>query len=177
MRGAGWRRLRAGKRRSSSRPGGSGSSSGPTTWLCLQWLDADRMKAGESLPDRRRKRPSCPGSTIPPPKIAATVRRKAMRDAGLSTRQACRFASLHPLRLSAFRPLIQARGIVGRGGVRDACGRRRVRDPFSQSIHPIEHRERCDDGAIQAARSLWFSRHGKSARQGRDARRAHRARL
>ena len=30
------------------RPGGRGSPSGPTTWLRLQWLDADRMKAAKA---------------------------------------------------------------------------------------------------------------------------------
>ena len=34
--------------RSRIRPGGRGSPSGPTTWLCLQWLDADRMKAAKA---------------------------------------------------------------------------------------------------------------------------------
>jgi len=38
------------------------------------------MKAGESWPDQGRDaRLSCPGSTVPSPKIAAVERREAMR--------------------------------------------------------------------------------------------------
>ena len=33
-------------------PGGPGQPSAPTTWRRLNWLDAARTKAGESLPDR-----------------------------------------------------------------------------------------------------------------------------
>ena len=44
------RRPRAGLVTSHS--GGPGSPSVPTTGDCLQWLDAARTKAGESLPDR-----------------------------------------------------------------------------------------------------------------------------
>jgi len=33
-------------------PGGPGQPSAPTTWGRLNWLDAARTKAGESLPDR-----------------------------------------------------------------------------------------------------------------------------
>ena len=40
------RRLRACLAHTSS--GRLGSASGPTTWLCLQWLDADRHERGES---------------------------------------------------------------------------------------------------------------------------------
>jgi hypothetical protein len=66
------------------------------------------MKAGESWPDEGRDtRSSCPGSTIPSPKIAAAERRKAMRGA------AARPEDGYPprvtpniVRLSAFRPLM-----------------------------------------------------------------------
>ena len=44
------RRLRAGL--VTPLPGGLGSPSVPTTRDCLEWLDAARTKAGESLPDR-----------------------------------------------------------------------------------------------------------------------------
>jgi hypothetical protein len=48
--------------------------------LPLSGLDADRMKAGESLPDQGAMRvPSGPGRTVPEPKIAAVERRKASR--------------------------------------------------------------------------------------------------
>ena len=57
-----------------------GSASGPTTWLCLQWLDADRMKAGESQPDRGacRARP-VPEARSPRPKSPRMERREATR--------------------------------------------------------------------------------------------------
>ena len=42
-------------------PGGPGSPSAPTTWGCLQWLDAAWMKGGESCLDEV----SAPGSTVP----------------------------------------------------------------------------------------------------------------
>ncbi len=64
------------------RPGGAinadcaswsaGSPSGPTTWLCLQWLDADRMKAAKAGWIKDTRHPSGPGSTVPSPKIAAS---------------------------------------------------------------------------------------------------------
>ncbi len=64
------RRLRAGLVTPHS--GGLGSLSVPTTGDCLEWLDAVRMKAGESLPDRGPRRdPSAPGSTAPGTEIAA----------------------------------------------------------------------------------------------------------
>jgi len=57
-----------------------GSASGPTTWLCLQWLDADRMKAGESQPDRGACR-ACPvpEARSPRPKSPRMERREATR--------------------------------------------------------------------------------------------------
>ncbi len=65
------------------------------------------MKAGESLPDQGRDaRLSCPGSTIPSPKIAAAERRKAMR--GAATRPEDGYplrVTPTTVRLSAFRPL------------------------------------------------------------------------
>ena len=50
-----------------SHSGGPGSPSVPTTGDCLQWLDAARTKAGESLPDRASQKPpgSAPGSYGP----------------------------------------------------------------------------------------------------------------
>jgi hypothetical protein len=57
-----------------------GSPSGPTTWLCLQWLDADRMKAGESQPDRGACRAGpVPEARSPRPKspLWSAVRRCA----------------------------------------------------------------------------------------------------
>ena len=64
------RRLRAGLVTPHS--GGLGKLSGPTMGLCLEWLDAVRMKAGVSLPDRGPRRdPSAPGSTAPGTEIAA----------------------------------------------------------------------------------------------------------
>src|SRR5216684_9185792 len=48
-------------------PGGPGSPSAPTTWGCLQWLDAAWMKGGESRLDTV----SAPGSTVPVDRKAA----------------------------------------------------------------------------------------------------------
>src|SRR5712691_7752463 len=48
-------------------PGGPGSPSAPTTWGCLQWLDAAWMKGGESCLDAV----SAPGSTVPADRKAA----------------------------------------------------------------------------------------------------------
>src|SRR6266700_8418704 len=48
-------------------PGGTGSPSAPTTWGCLQWLDAAWMKGGESCLDAV----SAPGSTVPADRKAA----------------------------------------------------------------------------------------------------------
>src|SRR5258707_14680011 len=48
-------------------PGGPGSPSAPTTWGCLQWLDAAWMKGGESRLDAV----SAPGSTVPADRKAA----------------------------------------------------------------------------------------------------------
>ena len=53
-------------------PGGLGEPSGPTTGVCLEWLDAVRMKAGESWPDREGTSPPCaPGSYGPGDRKAA----------------------------------------------------------------------------------------------------------
>jgi hypothetical protein len=66
----GMRRPRAGF--ASLPPGGPGQPSAPTTWGRLNWLDAARTKAGESLPDRGarlgpRSRPeaTAPGTEKP----------------------------------------------------------------------------------------------------------------
>src|SRR5260221_14133999 len=48
-------------------PGGAGSPSAPTTWGCLQWLDAAWTKGGESRLDAV----SAPGSTVPVDRKAA----------------------------------------------------------------------------------------------------------
>jgi hypothetical protein len=57
-------------------PGGLGSPSAGITTGCLQWLDAARMKGGESCPDRAgRSPPSAPGSTAPGTEIAAMERK------------------------------------------------------------------------------------------------------
>src|SRR5258708_4310979 len=48
-------------------PGGPGSPSAPTTWGCLQWLDAAWTKGGESRLDAV----SAPGSTVPADRKAA----------------------------------------------------------------------------------------------------------
>jgi hypothetical protein len=70
------RRLRAGLVTPS--PGGLGSPSVPTTRDCLEWLDAARTKAGESLPDRGPSRaPFAPGSYGPGDRKAAMERREA----------------------------------------------------------------------------------------------------
>ena len=70
------RRLRA--RLVTARPGRLGEPSAPTTWGCLQWLDADRMNAGVSPRDQvERSSPSEPGSTVPRCKVAAAKRREA----------------------------------------------------------------------------------------------------
>jgi hypothetical protein len=54
-------------------PGGLGSPSVPTKRDCLNWLDAARTKAGESLPDRGPSRaPSAPGSYGPGDRKAAS---------------------------------------------------------------------------------------------------------
>ena len=57
------------------RPGGPGGPSAPTTRGCLQWLDEEETKGGESLPGRQRvKSPasrSPPGSMGPGTQIAA----------------------------------------------------------------------------------------------------------
>ena len=59
-------------------PGGPGSPSVPTMRGCLEWLDAARTKAGESLPDRGpRRAPSAPGSYGPGDRKAAVERREA----------------------------------------------------------------------------------------------------
>jgi hypothetical protein len=60
-------------------PGGPGLTVRPYyEGLPLAGLDAGRMKAGESLPDRGGEcLSSVPGSTVPGPKIAAVERRKA----------------------------------------------------------------------------------------------------
>jgi hypothetical protein len=62
--GVGCGRLRAGL--VTPLPGGLGPPSAPTTRGRLNWLDAARTKAGESLPDRGPSRaPSAPGSYGP----------------------------------------------------------------------------------------------------------------
>jgi len=67
-------------------PGGCGQPSVPTTRDCLQWLDAARMNAGESLRDQAAfEPPSAPGSTAPPPKIAAS----GVPEGDAHRRQAC----------------------------------------------------------------------------------------
>src|SRR5262245_1032154 len=74
----------------SATPEGFGSPSDPTTRVCLQWLDAARTNAGESLRDQgARWAPSEPGSTAPSPKIAAAKRREAcaLRDSCLRRRR------------------------------------------------------------------------------------------
>jgi hypothetical protein len=68
------RRLR---RDSQSRSGRFRLPSAPITWGCLQWLDAVRMKGGESRLDQGRGVSSAPGRTAPKPKVAAVERRKA----------------------------------------------------------------------------------------------------
>jgi hypothetical protein len=102
----------------STAPGRLGQPSAPTTWGCLQWLDAGRMNGGGS---RRDQGPtgalSGPGSTVPRCEIAAAVRREATRSALLSARpSAFRWRHLRPLvcaqawldivRFSALRSLI-----------------------------------------------------------------------
>jgi len=47
-------------------PGGLGSPSAPTTRGCLWWLDAARMKGGESCPDRGRGIPVLPPAEARP---------------------------------------------------------------------------------------------------------------
>jgi hypothetical protein len=49
----------------------------PTTGRCLQWLDADRWKAGEIPLEQSWWLQAWPGSTVLRPKIAAAERRKA----------------------------------------------------------------------------------------------------
>ena len=103
-------RRRAGGRRCGARgregtllapPGGPGQPSAPTTWGCLQWLDAARTKAGESLPDRGPSRaPSAPGSYGPGDRKAAMERREAPAFSKKGTRQDGRLVRrsvLHPL--------------------------------------------------------------------------------
>jgi len=59
-------------------PGGLGSPSAPTKRGCLEWLDAARMKGGESCPDRGPTgAPSAPGSYGPGDRKAAMERREA----------------------------------------------------------------------------------------------------
>jgi hypothetical protein len=61
-----------------SHPGGLGQPSGPTMGICLEWLDAVRMKAGESRPDRGpRRASSAPGSTAPGTEKPRVERREA----------------------------------------------------------------------------------------------------
>ena len=95
----GMRRPRAGF--ASLPPGGPGQPSAPTTWGRLNWLDAARTKAGESLPDRGPSRaPSASGSYGPGDRKAAMERREApaflARGARLDGRLV-RHSVLHPL--------------------------------------------------------------------------------
>ena len=67
-----------------ARPGRLGSPSAPTTWGCLQWLDADRMNAGESRRDqgglmppvRARKH----GPEVKSRRQRCAARRRVLRD-------------------------------------------------------------------------------------------------
>ena len=83
-----------------------GSASGPTTWLCLQWLDADRMKAGESQPDRGACR-ACPvpEARSPRPKSPPNSSQACADCVNLSAerRKAMRFPS-HGKRNNIFAP-------------------------------------------------------------------------
>ena len=56
-----------------------GSASGPTTWLCLEWLDADRMNAAKAAGSGRESARPVPEERSPRPKSPLMERRKAMR--------------------------------------------------------------------------------------------------
>ena len=58
-------------------------------------------EGGEIPPDQGAPRPSCPGSTVPSPKIAAMERRKAMRFRSSSCRKRCRERNDIKVRLAA----------------------------------------------------------------------------
>ena len=62
-------------------PGGPGSPSGPTTGVCLQWLDAAGTKGGESGPAQGRHEPSVPARKLRSrgQKSPQVERRKATR--------------------------------------------------------------------------------------------------
>ena len=78
MRRSRMRRLRDAVR-TRIRPGGWGSPSGPTTWLCLQWLDADRMKAAKASRIGGGNARPVPEERSPGHKSPHMERRKATR--------------------------------------------------------------------------------------------------
>ena len=82
------RRLRACLAHTS--PGRLGSASGPTTWLCLEWLDADRMNAAKAAGSGRESARPVPEERSPRPKSPqwSAARRCASGDS--SCRKRCR---------------------------------------------------------------------------------------
>jgi hypothetical protein len=80
-------------------PGGWRSPSGPTTGLCLEWLDGT-AKGGRNPAGVSSSEVTCwPGRTVLPPKIAAVARPQAPRFAAMRiasqppTQRACRRAA------------------------------------------------------------------------------------
>ena len=101
------------------RPGGLGGPSAPTTRGCLQWLDEEETKGGESLPGQGVTSPasrSPPGSMGPGTQIAANW------SAGWRARSQGRVPPqgglLPRMRRSALRPLTFSEGANGRGPAR-----------------------------------------------------------
>jgi len=93
------RRLRACLAHTSS--GRLGSASGPTTWLCLWWLDADRMSAAKAAGSGRESVCPVPEERSPRPKSPLMERRKAMRFRSSSCRKRCRKRNDTKVRLAA----------------------------------------------------------------------------
>src|SRR5471032_565600 len=98
------RRLRAGL--VTPLPGGLGSPSVPTKRDCLEWLDAKRMKGGESRPDKGR------GIPAPPPAEARPREQKSRRGAPRGARAPGNGARHegYRQRLTALHPLDFSRG-------------------------------------------------------------------
>src|ERR1019366_7641671 len=84
------RRLRAGL--VTPLPGGPGSPSVPTMGDCLEWLDAARMKGGESRPDRGGRSPPVRARKLRPrgqksPRWSAAGRASFAKDAHAARRE------------------------------------------------------------------------------------------
>ena len=114
-------------------PGGLGQPSGPTTGVCLQWLDGRGRRRAKACRIRRAKSPpSADGSTAPRTEIAAVERREAPASPATEARQDGRLVRrsvLHSLGVRGRKrgrpayPAPQTTGAIPHGCLKIECAR------------------------------------------------------